>query len=303
MARGRWNQTGPATAIGLIAPVCWGMSVSLVRGIAENFGMAQGQFFLYLIAAVSLYFTVGLPNFRTMNRKYLFIGIPTAVASGLTFVLAIFTSDGGAQTLEVGMVNYLWPSLTILFAVLFNGVKGRWWLWLGVALALYGILRILGGDAGLSWSGFCERFAHNPISYILALAAALTWSGFSSMTRAWGEGHNPSTALFMIDTTIYGLFWLFGFGASAATPDWRGIASVVVGGIVMGSAYACWAHGMQRGNITLLATASYFTPALSCLFGVFWLGAELTASFWTGVALVISGSILCWSATSRRFNC
>lgn len=52
MARGRWNQTGPATAIGLIAPVCWGMSVSLVRGIAENFGMAQGQFFLYLIAAV-----------------------------------------------------------------------------------------------------------------------------------------------------------------------------------------------------------------------------------------------------------
>lgn len=70
----------------------------------------------------------------------------------------------------------------------------------------------------------------------------------------------------------------------------------------MGSAYACWAHGMQRGNITLLATASYFTPALSCLFGVFWLGAELTDSFWTGVALVISGSILCWSATSRRFN-
>ena len=165
MARGRWNQTGPATAIGLIAPVCWGMSVSLVRGIAENFGMAQGQFFLYLIAAVSLYFTVGLPNFRTMNRKYLFIGIPTAVASGLTFVLAIFTSDGGAQTLEVGMVNYLWPSLTILFAVLFNGVKGRWWLWLGVALALYGLLRMLGGDAGLSWSGFCERFARAVFFY------------------------------------------------------------------------------------------------------------------------------------------
>lgn len=171
-----------------------------------------------------------------------------------------------------------------------------------MVVALYGILRILGGDEGLSWSGFCERFAHNPISYILALGAALTWAGFSSMTRAWGAGHNPSTALFMIDTTIYGLFWFFGFGASSATPDWRGIVSVVVGGIVMGSAYACWAHGMQRGNITLLATASYFTPALSCLFGVFWLGAELTASFWAGVALVISGSILCWSATSRRFN-
>ncbi|MDI8978044.1 hypothetical protein MJN47_30105, partial [Salmonella enterica subsp. enterica serovar Lubbock] len=25
------------------------------------------------------------------------------------------------QAIEVGMVNYLWPSLTILFAILFNG--------------------------------------------------------------------------------------------------------------------------------------------------------------------------------------
>ena len=46
MATGRLNQTGPATAIGLLAPVCWGMWVILGRGIAENCGMAQGPFFL-----------------------------------------------------------------------------------------------------------------------------------------------------------------------------------------------------------------------------------------------------------------
>jgi hypothetical protein len=27
------------------------------------------------------------------------------------------------QAIEVGMVNYLWPSLTIVFAILFNGQK------------------------------------------------------------------------------------------------------------------------------------------------------------------------------------
>ena len=39
--------TQRATLIGLLAPLCWGMGVSLVRGIAEGFGLAQGQTLLY----------------------------------------------------------------------------------------------------------------------------------------------------------------------------------------------------------------------------------------------------------------
>lgn len=128
-----------STAIGLFAPICWGMSVGLVRGIAEGFGMAQGQFLLYCIATTCLFFMVGLPDFRKMSKKYLFIGIPTANASSLSFCLALFTSAGGRQTLEVGMVNYLWPSLTIVAAVLFAGVKARWHLWPGLLVAIAGI--------------------------------------------------------------------------------------------------------------------------------------------------------------------
>ena len=37
------KSVGGATLIGLIAPFMWGASVSLVRTIAENFGIAQGQ--------------------------------------------------------------------------------------------------------------------------------------------------------------------------------------------------------------------------------------------------------------------
>ena len=40
--------TQRATLIGLLAPLCWGMGVSLVRGIAEGFGLAQGQTLLYI---------------------------------------------------------------------------------------------------------------------------------------------------------------------------------------------------------------------------------------------------------------
>lgn len=288
-----------ATLIGLFAPICWGMSVSLVRGIAEGFGMAQGQFCLYCVATICVFFIVGLPDFHRIDKRYLYFGIPTANLSSLSFCLAIFTSSGGAQTMEVGMVNYLWPSLTILFAVLFNGVRTRWWLYPGLLVAFGGIIVILSGDKGFSLTEFVARFAENPVSYLLALVAAVTWAGYSSMTRAWGNGINPSTIIFAVDTLVFLVLWFLDIGSQPVAASAHGLMSVIFGGIAVGMAYVVWTLGMSKGNITVLAAASYFTPVLSCVFATFWIGAELNSSFWTGVVLVVAGSLLCWDATGR----
>lgn len=268
--------TQRATLIGLLAPLCWGMGVSLVRGIAEGFGLAQGQTLLYTTAAVCLFFVIGIPDLRTVDRRYLIFGLPTANASSLCFTLSIFFSAGGTQTMEAAMVNYLWPALTLLFAVVFNGVQG------------------------FSLEGFISRLLEHPLSYILAVGAAVTWAAFSSMTRAWGGSTNLACLIFCINASIYGVLWLCGFGTQmVGEPSAHGWISVILGGIAMGGAYAAWTQGMTKGNITVLAAASYFTPVLSCVFAVFWIGAKLDSSFWTGVAAVVVGSLLCWDATAR----
>lgn len=239
MLSSRNLSTSQATLIGLIAPICWGMSVSLDRGITEGFGLAQEQFLLYCVSTLCVLFTVGLPDFKKIDKRYLFIGIPTANLCSVAFCLAVFTSTGDAQTMEAGMVNYLWPSLTILFAVLFNRIGTRWWLYPGLVIAFAGIVVILSGDQRFSFSGFAARFAKNPVSYLLALTAAVTWAGYSSMTRAWGGATNPTALIFIIDTVIFGLLWLFGFGSVpvAASTD-HGIVSVFLGGVALGMAYA-----------------------------------------------------------------
>lgn len=170
--------TQRATLIGLLAPLCWGMGVSLVRGIAEGFGLAQGQTLLYITAAVCLFFVIGIPDLRTVDRRYLIFGLPTANASSLCFTLAIFFSAGGTQTMEAAMVNYLWPALTLLFAVVFNGVRSRWWIAPGMVLAFCGIVEILAGGQGFSLEGFISRLLEHPLSYILAVGAAVTWAAF-----------------------------------------------------------------------------------------------------------------------------
>lgn len=293
----QWNikTQAAATVIGLIAPLMWGASVSLVRTVAENFGIAQGQCLLYVVAAVALFFIVGIPKFEKIPWQYKTIGLITANLSSITFCLALYFSDGGTQTMEVGMVNYLWPTLTIVFAILFNGQKARWWIAPGALLSFCGIYWILGGGH-IAVGSFIEHVRANPISYFLGLMAALTWSSFSSMTRAWSKGENMSTVIFFLDMLIFGAFWALGIGGSPEITS-LGVLSVIFGGSAMAVAYASLTHGMSYGNITILAIASYFTPVLSCLFASFWLGAELNAAFWQGVGMVVLGSLLCWHAT------
>lgn len=92
-----------ATLIGLIAPICWGMSVSLVRGIAEGFGLAQGQFLLYCVSTLCVLFTVGLPGFKKIDKRYLFFRNPDGepelafLLSGDLYLFGRCTDDGGGN--------------------------------------------------------------------------------------------------------------------------------------------------------------------------------------------------------------
>lgn len=285
-----------ATLIGLLAPLCWGMSVGLIRSVTEQFEFAAGMALLTWTAVIILFFILGLPDLKKFPKKFLFLGIPSANVYTVFFGLSMYLSDGGRQTVEVGMVNYLWPCLTVLFASLFNGQKARWWLWPGVIVSFIGIMLVLGGEQGIDLAGIAGRFRHNPWSYLFALAGAVMWGAYSNFTRAWSNGQNPTLIVFIIDAAIFTALWACGYGSISGV-SFNGWLSMVLGALAMAVPCAAWTYGVSKGNITILAIASYFTPVLSCVFASLWIGASLTASFWLGVAVIVAGSLLCWSST------
>lgn len=258
--------------------------------------MGLGLFICYLIGALFALWLFGLPRLSAFSRRYLFLGIPCAILCSLCFTTSLQISDGGRQTLEVGMVNYLWPSLTIIAAVLFNGQKARWYVAAGFLLSLAGLCLVLSGDEGFRPLETLHRMQANPLSYGLAFCGALAWALYSSATRAWGRGLNPTSLVFLIDAALFGGLALLGVIPGKAFAM-EGILACIASGCVMGAAYAVWTLGVQKGSITVLAIASYFTPVLSCLFGALLLGATLSRGFWQGVGLVVAGSIICWIAT------
>lgn len=68
-------------------------------------------------------------------------------------------------------------------------------------------------------------------------------------------------------------------------------------GMALGVGYASWNIGILHGNVSLLATVSYFTPVLSAALAAALLSAPLSFTFWQGALLVCAGSLLCWYAT------
>lgn len=96
-------------------------------------------------------FTVGFPNLRQIPRRYLLAGSVLFVSYEICLALSLGYAASRQQAIEVGMVNYLWPSLTILFAILFNGQKSSWLVIPGLLLALLGVGWVLGASTACSW--------------------------------------------------------------------------------------------------------------------------------------------------------
>ncbi len=284
-----------ATCIGLLAPVFWGSTVGLVRDITREFNLASGLAIFYGITVLYTLVILGVPKVKNMPLKYLFFGIPLANLCALLFCLSMYLCEGEQQTVEVGMVNYMWPCLVVFLSIFINNQKTRWWVYPGMAVSFLGITIVLGGDRGVDAAAVARNVSGNPAPYILAFLGALAWGLFSNLTKRWQIKENPTVLIFAVDFLVFAALWACGCGGieNATATGW---ISVVLGAVAIGSGYAAWNYGVAYGNMTLLAIASYFTPVLSCVFAALWIGSRLGVSLLAGVAILIAGSLLCWSS-------
>ncbi|KFF72252.1 aromatic amino acid exporter [Pectobacterium brasiliense] len=285
-----------ATLTGLLAIVLWSTSVGLIRSLTEALGPIGGAAMIYSTSTLCLLAFYGFPRIKTLPRVYLFAGGTMFVCYEIFLSLSIGLADSRMQAIEIGMINYLWPSLTVFFSLFINQQKSRFLLWPGLTLSLGGIVWIMKGESDWTPELLWNNILANPLAYSLAFSAALTWALYCNITRRYGQGKSGVSLFFFIASFV--LWVQYAFSA-------EGVISLTLPSslqlLFMGTstalAYSVWNIGIQHGNLTLLATASYFTPVLSTLLAALWLNITPAISFWQGVVMVTAGSLLCWYAT------
>lgn len=288
-----------ATLCGVIAILLWSMSVALTRSLSEALGPFGAGAAIYSVSGILVWLVAGRPQLRNQHPGYLFGCGALFVVYMTAFALAIGMANSRQQTLEIGLINYLWPSLTLLFAVPLLKLQARWWLWLGVLLAFSGVVWVVSGGQGLKAGVMAENIGDNPLAYALAICAAFSWAIYSNLVRLYSR-QRSALPLFLLVTALclWGMFFTLTPGKLHVTLG--SLSELLLMGTTTAVAYACWDSAMKNGNATLVAALSYFTPLFSILIAGLWLNTLPSASFWPGVGLVVAGSLLCWSASRQK---
>lgn len=294
------TQQTKATAIGFCAIILWFSIVGLIKEVSHSFGATVGAALIYTVASVFLLFTMKWVPLSKFPKKYLIYGGLLMVSYELCLALSIGYSTNSKQAIEVGMVNYLWPTFTMVAAILFANKKTNWLIAPGIILSMLGIVWVLGGEQGLDISQMLANIKTNPLSYGLAFIGALLWSAYCVITVRIANGVNGITLFFiMVAVALWIKYLIIGDSASIQI-NLSSVIYLLLAASAMGFGYAAWNIGILNGNVTVLTGASYFIPVLSSALSSVLLSTALGLSFWQGAVMVCAGSVLCWLATRER---
>jgi len=272
-----------------------------IEKISFSLGAELAVLLMYTLSTCILLIFFKIPNLKLISKKYLIFSTLLFVIYELCFSYAIALAQTAQQAIEVSLVNYLWPGLTVAMLILFKEIKFNVFVIVGLAISLSGIILIQTGQGALTWSNILSNILENPISYILALVGATLWSLYCVITKKYSDGHNPISFFFVSISIVLWSKYLWSHGLSLnAIPQVElttiGLLGIV--SVVMALGYAAWNIGIIKGNITILVTLSYFSPVISTLISMFILQTNLPTEFWYGVMLVTSGSLVCWISTN-----
>lgn len=282
-----------ATLIGLTAIFLWSLMVALIKEVSVYFGPIGGAALIYSLASIFLLLTFGWTSIKEFPIKYLFLGGLLFVAYEICVSLSIGYSKSNQQAIEIGSVNYLWPTFTILFSILFNKQKANFLIIPGVCLAILGICWILGGSQKLSFNSILLNIKDNPLSYGLAFLGVLLWAIYCTFTARSANGKNGVPLFFILVSIVLWIKWLLSNEPSLSF-ELSSIVYLACAAFAMGIGYGAWNIGIMHGNVSFLAIASYFIPVFSAIASAIILSTNLNYSFWQGTFIVCVGAILCW---------
>ncbi|WP_243390192.1 aromatic amino acid DMT transporter YddG [Bifidobacterium margollesii] len=286
--------TARATMVGFAAIALWSMMMGLVRIVSESFGATLGSAMIYTCGAILLLIFRRPAPLRTAPRRYLLIGGSLFVFYESSIALSIGLASSAAQSVEISLVNYLWPTLMVLLAAMVSRKRHAVWFALpGALVATAGVVLSVGGNSGLDWHAAMQHVTDNPLPYALSFLGALAWSVYAVATPSMSKGYDGTSVFFpCVCVALWIVHFASGEGLPESTPPLHAWLTVLVTAVVIAGGYACWGFGILHGSMEKMAIASYATPVLSVGASAVLLGLSLSLPFWCGALLVAAGSVL-----------
>jgi drug/metabolite transporter (DMT)-like permease len=296
---GNKNRFRNPTLFGFLAILLWSMTVAFTRSISENLGPFSSGAFVYILAGLFLYLVKFLQknkNKRSQNSSLLYLFGCGSLFTIYTTCLysALNLAINHEQTLEVGLINYLWPALTLLFSLPILGKKAHWGLIPGTFIALAGVFLTMTQGTSFHLFSIASNLEKSALPYYLGFIAAITWALYSNLSRHWGGTDSDGAVPFFSLATGF-LFMILAFlFPEKITWTSKVIIEIIVFSSATSLAYLFWDIAMRKGNIVLVAAGSYLIPLLSTIVSSIYFRIFPASILWMGCLFILSGSLMSW---------
>jgi drug/metabolite transporter (DMT)-like permease len=285
------------TAFGMAALVFWATTSALTIDIVGRIGPLTAIAVLSLGGGVILLLAEiwrheSLRAIFGADPKYLLFGSLFFAGYDVFFFIAFSLSPSESVSLQLNLVNYLWPIFVVFLSLLLFKPRIRAvFLYPGALVGFLGIAVTLSG--GTLLLSMAETLKSSWLPCVMMLFAAASWGLFSNIAKKYHKPKDPSgIPLFLLILGMCALVARFALHEHSHW-DWS-LAPLIIYVTVFPTTLSnlLWEQGMRGGNVTLIGSASYFAPFLSTVFACFYLNLPLGVNLILGGALIVAGAFM-----------
>jgi len=293
------SQENLNTIFGILAILFWGTTIAFSRSLTEQLGPLTAASWIYMLSGV--WGCIYLMNKPGGIKKTFQLPILYLIGCGALFIfymvclyLAVGLAFSREQVIEVSIINYLWPGLTLIFSLPILHKKGKIILIPGMVIAFAGFYLATMQSGMFSWEVFKGNFQVSYLPYLLAFMAAITWGLYSNLVRRWaGHSEGGAVPLFLLITGLVLTAIRFMFPEESYWTPRVIVELLYMSVFPTFLAYTFWDRAMRKGKIILVVSLSYFTPLLSIVISSFYLRVVIKPTLWIACGLVIAGAVIC----------
>jgi drug/metabolite transporter (DMT)-like permease len=288
-----------STVLGLLAIVFWSTTIGVSRSLVEKVGPMTAAAALLLVGGAlgCVWLALregGLGGTARLPAGYLAGCGALFVAYEVCLYLALGLAEDRPQVLVVGVINYLWPGLTLVLSVPLLKRRAGPLLFPGAAAAFGGVALGVAGAGDLTWKSFLGAIGNSPVPYGFALGAAVAWALYSNLARRWArEAEGEAVPLFLLASGAAAAALRFALHERSQWSPAAGAEVLFLALFTSLLAYVFWDRAVRHGDHALVAASSYATPLLSTGISCVYLAIAPGWHLWVGCGLVVAGAVVC----------
>ncbi len=279
----------------ILTPLFWAGNAVVARGVVDIIPPTSLAFWRWVIALLVI-LPFGLAGVRRewpIVRDYWGSMLVLALFSVTAFNTLLYLAATSTTAINIALINSTIPIMVALLAWLLVAERTRPIQILGIAVALAGMLVVIGEGSLAHLIGLSSAFGD-----LLMVAAVGSWGIFSVLLRRQSV---PLTSLTFLTVQIFlgtimlapiylaDLIWFSGGfqPAPSAIPTLLYVA--IFPGIL---AYAFWNYGVLRVGPAKSAMFMYLTPVFASVLAWLFLGEQLGVYHLAGGSLILVGLYL-----------